>query len=697
MLPLRTSPPGPLKERDRSADSGVVGVHNPTLAATGSRALSLRLGRRGRLVSLVGASFLARAVAAIATPTPSFFPDEYIYSALGRSIGETGRPLIRGEAAHFPALLEPILAAPLWRLASIETAYHLVQVENALFMSLAAIPAYLLARRLELSSTYSLACAAFAVAVPDLVFASYTLADPVAYPLVVAALYAGVVALQAPSPRADALFLALAGLASFARVQYVVLVPAFLGAAILLERRRTLRAHVLPSALLACVAVAAAGLGMHTLLGYYSGVGRLHLGMATLRWALLDVLLLTLAAGVVLVPGAVIALVRPRGRDETAFALMSLLFAFALLVEAGLYASNGSDRFQERYLFSLLPLVPIAFGVYLRNGRPGRLAAWTLAAAVLAASARLPLSGYAAGIGTTDSPLLASVMYLDGTFGIGNGATIFAAYAALAAIGAAVVARRGGARVAIGGTLAFMAVVSGLAAWQFHSEGRSVRDRFVSPNASWVDDQGLHGVTAVQTRSAPPAWLHTQLFWNRSITRELVLDGATATDAFAAPQAHIARDGILRSGGTIVRAPILFQGYASTAVFDDARLLARWGNFTLWRPNGAARLRLLEAGRFGDGWLSQAGRLTVWPDGSGQTRGTLTFTLTLPLDRAPVAVRFGAAAYRMTPGERLPLRYRLDHAGPWSIDFRSDSGTYLSDRRPVSVRSTAPTFVRTAR
>ena len=59
--------------------------------------------------------------------------------------------------AHFPAILEPLLAAPLWRFFSIETAYHLVQAENAVAASLVGdprLPARPLARarpRLQLS------------------------------------------------------------------------------------------------------------------------------------------------------------------------------------------------------------------------------------------------------------------------------------------------------------------------------------------------------------------------------------------------------------------------------------------------------------------------------------------------------------------------------------------------------------------
>src|SRR5690349_17893017 len=56
----------------------------------------------------------------------SYWPDEWIYAGLSRSIGH-GHLTIHGDAAHFPAILQPLLAAPLWRFLPIETAYRLIQ------------------------------------------------------------------------------------------------------------------------------------------------------------------------------------------------------------------------------------------------------------------------------------------------------------------------------------------------------------------------------------------------------------------------------------------------------------------------------------------------------------------------------------------------------------------------------------------
>src|SRR5262249_57907100 len=63
---------------------------------------------------IVTASFLVRLIAAAARPVPHYLPDEYIYPSLARSIAEHGRPLIRGVGVHFPALLDPLLTAPVW-------------------------------------------------------------------------------------------------------------------------------------------------------------------------------------------------------------------------------------------------------------------------------------------------------------------------------------------------------------------------------------------------------------------------------------------------------------------------------------------------------------------------------------------------------------------------------------------------------
>src|SRR5262249_5511570 len=115
------------------------------------------------LAVIVGASFVVRTALAWLRSAPALFPDEYIYSSIGRSIADSGHPSIRGGSAHFPALLQPIVTAPAWLLGDVDVGFRAVQAFGALTMSLAAVPVYLLARRLELSKRVGLALAVLAV------------------------------------------------------------------------------------------------------------------------------------------------------------------------------------------------------------------------------------------------------------------------------------------------------------------------------------------------------------------------------------------------------------------------------------------------------------------------------------------------------------------------------------------------------
>ena len=92
---------------------------------------------------------LGREVRGVASPhtTPRYFPDEYLYSALARSLAH-GSLQIRGEPAHFPALLESIVTAPVWLTGGIELPFRLVQLVHAIVAALAVVPVFAVARRL---------------------------------------------------------------------------------------------------------------------------------------------------------------------------------------------------------------------------------------------------------------------------------------------------------------------------------------------------------------------------------------------------------------------------------------------------------------------------------------------------------------------------------------------------------------------
>ena len=675
-------------------------MDRPTLAHARVGAISARVG----LPAIVLTSFLLRLVAAVAHSTPLYFPDEYIYGGLARSLATSGRLAIRGTAAHFPALLEPLLASPFWLFGDPVLAYRLTQGLNALAMSLAAIPVYLLARRLGLGSGLALGSAALAVACPDLLYASFVMADPIAYPLVLGGIYAAVCALERPTRRAQLAFVALGGLAAFARLQYVVLPAAFVVAAFVIERRRALRVHRLPLALLALPVVAALAVGPSRVLGYYSGIAHLHVGAGSiLHWAAVDAMLLAYSSGWILVPGAligfVLAFARPRSRAEQAFAVLVAVYTAGLFAEAALYASSGSTRFQERYLFTLLPLVAPAFGLHVVRGWPRRLALVALAAGMVVLSARIPLSGFTAADNKQDSPFLFAVFRLEGLLGVGSGALAVALAALVLSLAAVAVARRKqGAAVALGlAVVAAGAASAGAFAFDAHN-ARNVRSSHLPPDLRWIDHAATGPVTLVQTAGAPRGRALEQLFWNSSVTRIALLKGAVPTDAFGAETLRIARDGRLVGPRGAIRGSLLVEEFGARVELSSATRAAAGSSLVLWRSPGTPRVSVLASGLYFDGWLARTGSFTVWPDASGVARGTLSLVLRLPAgtERTPLHFRAPGLDRRvsMSPGERRVVRFHVVAHGPWRLVFRTTQTGFLGDGRAISVQAAAPRFVR---
>jgi hypothetical protein len=648
----------------------------------------------------MAASFGGRLLAAAGRVTPDYLPDEYIYPSLARSFAEHGRPLIRGGTAHFPALLDPILTAPVWLVTSDPvTAYRLTQGLHAIFLSLAVVPSYLLARRLGLDRWLCIAVALLTVAVPDAVYASSMLADPLAYPLVLAAVYTGVVMIAAPTPRGQVAFATFSALAVLARVQYVVVPLAVLTAMLIVERghvvrviRRTwlaLSLLVFPPTLLL------ATLGSDRVLGVYSkGNHGMH-PSSLLRWIGNEAMLLMYSSGWVIVPGALVglayALRRSRGRTELAFAVTTVVLAAALLLEAAQIADTDSQRFQERYLFTLVPLLGVAFGLYVKRGLPARIPVGLLSAALLLVAARIPLSGYAAAHNKDDSPTLWAVLRLESLTSVGNGSLAVALIAGLLSGLAALVAFRKlpAALALVAAVAACCSLSAGAASFDAFSSQR-VRDSLPS-DLRWVDHSHLGGVDLVTPPGSQKEQSWLALFWNTSVER-LLLVGSPAIDQFAAEPVRVAHDGRLLVDGKATRRPLLVQTYGSTVQLTGVERVRHEPIFDLYRPAGTPRLRLIAAGRFLDGWLAPRGAFTIWT----KRAGVLRLVLRLPEGTRLTPVHFTAQGVdrivRVHPGERVPLHFAVPAGGEWTLHFEAEKPGFLGDRA-VSVHAPRAEFV----
>jgi len=112
--------------------------------------------------------------------SPTVFTDELEWSQLSRAIAATGHAARRGEAAPFKSLYA-YLIAPAWWLHSTQAGYTAVKYVNAVMMSLAAIPTYLLARRL-VSPPAAAAAAILALCTSAFFYMTLILPEALAYP-----------------------------------------------------------------------------------------------------------------------------------------------------------------------------------------------------------------------------------------------------------------------------------------------------------------------------------------------------------------------------------------------------------------------------------------------------------------------------------------------------------------------------------
>ena len=348
--------------------------------------------------AIVTAIFAARLVAAFLIDTPRYFPDEYFYTALSRSLWSGSFPSIRGEHVEFLSLLAPLVFAPAWLVDNVHVAYRIAQTEGVLAIALAALPAYILAARIGLGDRARVAAAVFAVVIPDAVYGGFMLSEPFAYPLFLTGVLLAVEALAAPTARKQVLFLVVCGLLVLSRTQFAVLPITYLCAGWAcsghLSPRRVVREQWLVVALVAMVGGLVAAIGLHRSLGMYAGLASFDLTPGdTLHWFAANAALLAIASGWVIVPGAVLgilSMIRSRDTRQRAFGLLVVPLLGVFLLQAAIFGV-GVEQFMERYTFYGAPLLALAFLAGMRAGLLERRAHRLLLAAFAGLALLLPV------------------------------------------------------------------------------------------------------------------------------------------------------------------------------------------------------------------------------------------------------------------------------------------------------------------
>src|SRR4051812_49413384 len=162
--------------------------------------------------------------------------DELYYERLAVSVARTGSllPRIHGDLVPNVNQLYPLVLSTVYGDGDVTASFAAAHRLNAFVIATAAIPVFLLARRLRLGRLISIWVGALAVAVPWIVLASFLLTEVVAYPMFCWALLALTHAVERKRWTTDLLALATVAVASVARTQFLVLLAVLL-VAVLVE------------------------------------------------------------------------------------------------------------------------------------------------------------------------------------------------------------------------------------------------------------------------------------------------------------------------------------------------------------------------------------------------------------------------------------------------------------------------------
>ena len=544
--------------------------------------------------------------AALATTMagPWVIPDEFIYSDLAKSIAAGHLPAVRGVTTFGYGIGYPLLIAPAWVVAaSARVAYTLTLVTNAALMSLAAVPAYLLARRF-VSHSSSLAIASLSVLLPAMAFTSMILTENAYYPAFLLALLMVVRSLEHPTKRRQVLAMGAIALAVAMKLLGVVLVGIFasvilldaLGSGGVKELRPRVREYrltflIMASAVVAAVAAsAAAGRGAAGALGAYSAVFS-KFNLVDLPWSfVLHVAALDLTCGFIPFAATVLVVSRvARGemRDpqivrfaavttSTMFWLALTIAVSAGAIKAGSAGAGAQAHLHERYLFAAAPLLLIGLAVVVERHveRRCRLA---LAAGITAAllAALIPVAHLSENAALQAPSLIPWLLFSHGQIALSLAAAVAVAVFVLAPV------RRTSLPWGVVGIL--FATGALLASAASFGKGEAVTAAGVGTSPQWVDDAvgrtadvavlwnepGAVGRPALPRAAQDVVWVDE--FFNRSVRRVLAL-GALSPEGLPETRVKIGKSGVLLAErGKPVRATFLL----TCGVSVDAPVVAR--------------------------------------------------------------------------------------------------------------------------
>ena len=517
---------------------------------------------------IVVAAFATRVGLDHDAATPRIFADELIYSGIGKALAAGAGFELRGMPIGVDYTpLYVLLLSVVYRFAEDGAeAYSAIQKLNAVAMSMTAVPAYFLARRI-VSYGWSLLVSALSVAVPAMAYTSLVITEPIFYSGFVAACLVITLTMEHPTVMRQALCIGSICALAAIRVQALVLIPAFITAVLITgfsaRSLASLRRFVAAGAMLA---VLAAGLlvahrgDVTGPLGAYGVLVRDYSVWEIGRWLVFNVAVLDVSLGFVAFGTFIVVVTRLLGRQasprEEAFGAVAVgVVAWTCVSVALLSASPyGLDRLHWRSLFVVIPIFLVCLARWLQSGMP-----------------RPWLTTIVAAVVTLGLPLLVPWRLIVPDFPIDSPATVtwrklgelapaFAQPRVIAPFAVAAVAifllARSPVLPIVSVLLAFGTLGAALA-WK-SDVSRERAERF-----AWVDAAVPDGAAAVMVHIEVPEGacpnLHSTSrqcvlevmteFFNSSVTRVRAIGGQIGEDGLHADELSFGKDGSLRDAG----------------------------------------------------------------------------------------------------------------------------------------------------
>ncbi len=618
------------------------------------------------LAGLVVASTAIRFAVSQSFTTPWIAPDEMVYGMIGESLWSDGTLTLRGLPSPYYSVLTPaLIGAPLAWL-DLADGIQWARLLQALAASLVAVPTYLWARRIA-SAPWSLAAAALVLAAPALHYAGFLMTEPLTLTVVTASLLAMARALEEPSMWRYGVFAAWATAAAAVRLQALVLLPAFLVAALIDAGAARDRARLRPLVLLGAVAVAVTAavaaivvlsggeLSSRRLLGAYTPIGegaQVESGLDAIGWHAFDVALLGLGLTVLATAALAARALAGHDRDPAlrAFVAVTIGYVGLLVLQVGLFSAAFVGHVAERYLITTIPPLAIGLCAWVSRGAPRpRAVLIVVGAALVLGAASIPIAEIAAPVTLVNAPTSAIL----GALSDGWARALLVLVAVLGCALVLFLPRRlawiTAAVVAVGLVVASVDSARRIADASSHEQ----RAAEGTTGLDWLDAARVGDATLLV--SGDRLWTATArtIFWNRRIRDVLRVDPATTPFPPVAPAVELPDDGVLRTrDGRPLERPVVVAPstltLAGEKVAERPAGLSETPGLAAWSQDGPVRVVLRTAGFLPNGDFSGKVAITVF----ACRPGTLDVTV-LGKSGHPVEARVdGIAVARLeTPPE----------------------------------------------